>query len=399
MMSLNQDVSLQTLSATDGFLAGLIYLSATKPATTQRRVVVSFTNARQTWKYLEDIWLNLENVRNRTLELVPRLRLAGVYSTLDCFINPVQFFQAAVLSLRNTLIGRPPNTFGDVVALFCLSQIMSRHLRSCHNLAMSDSQFDIDQWGNTISRYDHRQAFASLIRALFPEITPAASPSGFLEPATYQATPFEPPLRESELIGSFSGYSDMIPNLLSLVGFQPTDQEAHNDLYTFGETGFQTLAPLDPHGSALVANFTLFLEQCGDLFQNLSGSWVTAMNQYSPSSALNRARPQSNDVSSYLQRMRQGGSFQDPSSMGILSIVDTFVQLGYLQTPKDVQEYMIIVGKRICKFRGEHPWDGFPFRLQKPLCKTHHRAKAEKVLLFHMSETVHKKEQYAATQE
>ncbi|SCV45430.1 uncharacterized protein FFB14_08647 [Fusarium fujikuroi] len=356
-MPWSPDVSLQTLSAVDGFLAVLIYLSATKQTTTQSLANGLSYPTTPSWQYVQSIWANLESVQNHIMELVPRLGLNGVEKTLGSFISPVLFFQAAVLSLQNTLIGRPPSTFCDIVALFCLSHAVSRHLRSSHNSVVSGTHLDIDQWGNAISRYDHRQAFASPIRALFPEITAPTPPLSSLDPLTadyndalhsmamYHDAPFEPPPQENELIGSSSGYSDMTPNLLSLTGSQPTDREAHNDRYTFGETRFQTLAPLDPHGSALVANFMLFLEQCGDLFQNLSGSWVTAMNQYSPSSALNRARPQSNDVSSYLQRMRQEGSFQDPSSMGILSIVDIFVQLGYLQTPKDVQEYMIIVGK------------------------------------------------------
>ncbi|KAF5650886.1 hypothetical protein F25303_4264 [Fusarium sp. NRRL 25303] len=357
-MSRNPDVSLRTLSAADGFLAGLIYLSATKQATTQNRVTGRFTPANQSRRCLEGIWINLETVHSRMLELVPILSLRGIDNTLDSFISPVLFFRAVTLSLRNILIGRPPNTFGDVIALFCLSHEVSRHLRSSHNSTMSDTKLDIGQWGNAISKYDHRQAFSSLIRALLPEITAPTPPSSLQDPVTvdyndalhlmtlYQDALIEPPPQESELNDSPLQCSGVTPNLLSLIESQPTDQEAHDDLYTFiGETGFQTLAPLDPHGSALVANFTLFLEQCGDLFQNLSGSWVTAKNQYSPSSALNRAAPQSNYVSSYLQRMRQDESFQDPSSMGILSIVDTFVQLGYLQTPKDVQEYMIIVGK------------------------------------------------------
>ncbi|CVK94419.1 uncharacterized protein FMAN_03531 [Fusarium mangiferae] len=357
-MSRNPDVSLRTLSAADGFLAGLIYLGATKQATTQNRVTGRFTPTNQSWRCLERIWINLETVHSGMLELVPILSLRGIDNTLDSFISPVLFFQAVTLSLRNILIGRPPNTFGDVITLFCLSHEVSRHLRSSHNSTMSDPKLDIGQWGNAISKYDHRQAFSSLIRALLPEIAAPTPPPSLLDPvtadynhtlhlmATHQDTQLKPPSQGSELIGTSLQYSGVPPNLLSLIESQPTEQEAHDDLYTFiGETGFQTLAPLDPHGSALVANFTLFLEQYGDLFQNLSGSWVTAKNQYSPSSALNREVPQSNDVSSYLQRMQQDGSFQDSSSTGILSIVDTFIQLGYLQTPKDVQEYMIIVGK------------------------------------------------------
>ncbi|PCD43113.1 hypothetical protein AU210_002215 [Fusarium oxysporum f. sp. radicis-cucumerinum] len=357
-MSGNPGVSLQTLSAADGFLAGLIYLSAAKQATVQTRATDSFTHAGQTWKYLEDIWFNLKSVQNRIMELVPRLGLTGIDNTLDSFINPVLFFRAAILSLRNTLIGRPPSTLGDIVALFCLSYGVSHHLRSSHDSAISNTQLYIDQWENAISRYDHLQAFASLMRALFPELTTPAPSSSLLGPITvdysdpldfmplYQEADLPP--REGDLIGCLLEYSDATLNLLSPSASQPTGQAAQNDRYTFiGETGFQTLAPLDPHGSALVTNLTLFLEQCGDLFQILSGRWITAKNQYSPSSAtLNQARPQYNDVMSCIQqRIRQYESFQEPFSLGILAIVDTFIQLGYLQTPEDVQEYMIMVGK------------------------------------------------------
>lgn len=60
-MSGNPDVSLRTLSAADGFLAGgLIYLGARKQAATQNRATDTFTHAGQTWKRLEVIWGNLE---------------------------------------------------------------------------------------------------------------------------------------------------------------------------------------------------------------------------------------------------------------------------------------------------------------------------------------------------
>ncbi|TVY71951.1 hypothetical protein Focb16_v011503 [Fusarium oxysporum f. sp. cubense] len=359
MMPRTPDVSLQTLSAVDGFLAGLIYLSAMKQAATQGRATGLFTPTSQSWKCLESIWVNLESAKNHILELVPRLGLRGVGNTLDSFINPVLFFRAAILSLRNTLIGRPPSTLGDIVALFCLSYVVSHHLRSSHDSTISNTQLYIDQWENAISRYDHLQAFASLMRALFPELTTPAPSSSLLDPVTvdysdpldfmslYQDA--ELPPREGDLIGCLLEYSDATLNLLSLSASQPTDQAAQNDRYTFIEktqlTGFQALAPLDPHGSALVTNLTLFLEQCGDLLQILSGRWVTAKHQYSPSSAFNQARSQGNDVKSYIQRMQHDEYFQNPFSLGILSIVDTFIQLGYLQTPEDVQEYMIIVGK------------------------------------------------------
>jgi hypothetical protein len=361
MESTDPDVSLQTLSAADGFLAGLIYLNATKQATAQSRITKPFVpHQLQSWKYLEDIWIDLENARKRLLRLILARGIEGIDITLNSFVDPVMFFQAAVLSLRNTLIGQPPSTLGDVLALYCLSHAISCQLRSSHNSAISNAQFYIDQWENAISRYDHRQAFANLIEALHPEIANPSPASSFLDPVTsdysdplfaYQDAPFElPPVQDDDLTGYPSDCSNTAPDLLSLSGSRPTDQTAQNNCcISSGEiplTRPQTSAPLGPHGSALVTNLTLFLGQCGELFQILSGRWVTAKHLHSPSSAtLNQARPQGNDFKSCIQRMRQDESIQDPFSLGILAIVDTFIQLGYLQTPKDVQEYMIIVGK------------------------------------------------------
>ncbi|WKT46826.1 hypothetical protein QSH57_011700 [Fusarium oxysporum f. sp. vasinfectum] len=415
-MSGNPDVSLQTLSAADGFLAGLIYLRTAKQATTQNRATDSFTHAGRTWKYLDAIWFSLESVRNRMLELVPRLGLRGIDNTLDSFINPVLFFQAAVLSLRNTLIGQPSSSLGDVLAFYCLSHVVSCQLRSRQNSAISDTQLCIDQWGNTISKHDHRQAFSKLIRALFPELANPSPVSNFFDPVAdysdllhfiHRNGPFElQPMQDDDLVGYPLEYSDATHNMLSLPDSRITDGAPQKGCYAFsGEIPRampQTSAPLGPHGSALVTNLTLFLGQCGDLFQILSGLWVTAKYQYSPSSALKQARAQSGDVKPCTQHMRQDESFQDPFSLGILSIVDTFIQLGYLQTLEDVQEYMILVGKRICEILplgSEYPWSGFKLRPPRPLYAIHCRARAKEVFLFYVSEKVHKEEQYATAQE
>ncbi|KAF4334303.1 hypothetical protein FBEOM_11866 [Fusarium beomiforme] len=333
MEAVNPKVSLQTLSAADGLLAGLLYLHTLRQAAAQCRITVPFIPQRfHSWKWLEDLSLHLENVREGILNLIPILGLKGMDATLDSFVDPATFFQATVLSLRNALIGQPPSSLGDVVALY----------------STGDTQPYIDQWQNAISRYDHRQAFANLIEALFPEITKSspASTADYSDPGhfIYQDTPFEiPQVQGNDLMGFNLACSDAKHGLLAVPDLM------QNDCFIFsGEiqpAGPQTSA-LGPCGSALVTNLVLFLEQGGELFQVLSGRWVTAKHQYVPSSTtLNLCRLQGNDVKSCIQCMRQGESFQDPSSLGILSIVDLFIKLGYLQTPEDVQEYMIIVGK------------------------------------------------------
>ncbi|KAF4944156.1 hypothetical protein FGADI_12869 [Fusarium gaditjirri] len=369
MWSMAPDVSLQTLSAVDGLLAGLLYLNATRQAIAQSRTTKPFfPHNFQSWKYLEVIWINLENARQCLRTLVPSQGLEGIGLTPNSFVDPATFFQAAILSLRNTLIGQPPSALFDVLALYCLSHVVSSHLRGSHNSVICDARLCIDQWANTIIGYDHQQAFANLVQTLFPEIPNVALAPHFGDPATsdyrgplhsvYHDTPFElPTVQDYDLISYPSGCSNAISDCISLPDSRCTEQAARNNSYVSNReiplTRPQTSALLGPRGSALVTNLMLFLEQCGGLFQILSGRWVTAKHQYQhspPSATLNQARTQCSDAVSCMQRMRQDGSFQDPPSMGILSIVDTFVQLRYLQTTQDVQEYMIIVGKvRRCK--------------------------------------------------
>ncbi|RKL29006.1 hypothetical protein BFJ72_g12230 [Fusarium proliferatum] len=371
MGSIAPDVSLQTLSAADGLLAGLIYLSATNQVTAQSRVPKPFVpHNLQSWKHLEVIWINLENVRQRLRALVLCQGVEGIDVAPNSFVDPFVFFQVAISSLRNILIGQPPSTLIDVLALYCLSHVVSYHLRSSHNSVICNTHLCIDQWTNAITRDDHQQTFANLIQPLFSEIPNPALASHFCDPATsdftdplysvYHDEPFElSPVHDYGLISYPPGSSNAISDCLGLPNSRCADQAARkNSHITSGEIPLarpQTSALLCPCGSALVTNLKLFLEQCGELFQILSGRWVTAKHQYSPSSAiLNQARTRCNDVISCIQRMRQGDSFQEPFSLGILAIVDIFTQLGYLQTPEDIQEYMIIVGKVwICKFEDE----------------------------------------------
>ncbi|KAF5582709.1 hypothetical protein FPCIR_9380 [Fusarium pseudocircinatum] len=364
MGSMAPDVSLQTLSAADGLLAGLIYLSTAKQATAQSRITKPFLpHNLQSWKHLEVILINLENVRQRLRALVLSQGLEGIDVAPNSFENPFVFFQVAISSLRNTLIGQPPSTLIDVLALYCLSHVVSYHLRSSHNSVIFNTQLCIDQWANTIIEYDHQQAFVNLIQTVFPEIPSPTLASHFCNAATsdytdplysaYNDAPFElSPVHDYGLISHPPACSSALSDCLSLPEFTCKDQAARNNSHiTSGEiplTRPQTSALLGPCGSALVINLKLFLEQRGELFQILSGRWVTAKHQYSPSSAiLDQARAQCNDVISCIQRMRQGESFQEPFSLGILAIVDLFTRLGYLQTPEDIQEYMIIVGKEV----------------------------------------------------
>ncbi|EGU74148.1 hypothetical protein FOXB_15342 [Fusarium oxysporum f. sp. conglutinans Fo5176] len=415
MEAVNPDVSLQTLSAADGFLAGLVYLSATRQATTQCRITEPFVPQMfQSWKYLEDICNNLEKVRESILKLIPVLGLEGIDSTLGSFMDPVMFFQATVFSLRNTLIGQPPSTLGDVLALYSLSHVVSCHLRNSLNIAIGDPHFYIDQWKNAIGRYDHQQEFANLVEALYPELAKPSPASSSLQTVTadysdplhfiYQDAPFElPPVQGDGPMGYTLAYSDAAPGLLALPDPKPTNQAVQNGYSFSGEispTAPQTSAPLGPHASALVTNLTLFLEQCGELVQILSGRWVTAKHQYTRSSTtLNQGRLQNNDVKSC---MRQDFSFQEPLSLGILSIVDLFIKLRYLQTPQDVQEYMIIVGKDFCEvlsIGSEHNWDGFTVWLKKSSYRIHYRVRAKDFFLLRLSERVLKEKQYATTHE
>ncbi|KAI1038905.1 hypothetical protein LB503_007928 [Fusarium chuoi] len=86
----------------------------------------------------------------------------------------------------------------------------------------------------------------------------------------------------------------------------------------------------DLQGSAIVSNLICFLTQCGDLLHDL----------YSCIAFTQGGSEAKNVVNACVQRLKNDYACQNASTGGILSIVERFVALGYLQTTEELRKYM-----------------------------------------------------------
>ncbi|KAM0245547.1 hypothetical protein ACHAP5_005354 [Fusarium lateritium] len=106
----------------------------------------------------------------------------------------------------------------------------------------------------------------------------------------------------------------------------------------------------DLQGSAIMLNITRFLENCGDSIQIFSGRElsVTAKDLRSCVAFNQKGFAAKNLITtSFIQPLRECEICKEPSIPGILSIVDRFVDLGYLQTTGEVRDYMLFVAREV----------------------------------------------------
>lgn len=288
---MTQDL-LEALSAADGFLSGLLFLDVTGLGVTQRpntNLLVPRPQNLESWKRMGDIRAILHGNWSQMMNVLATLGPMNINDTLASLTTPATFYEAAVLSFRNTLTGHPPHTLGDILALCILSYATSSYLRSEGSLLTNGATPCIDQWRDAISDHDHRQAFTHIMEALYPgtaNLTPIlgssqhvaeySEPFGF----TYQ----DSPLRMSPHQDNFSEYdflnylanygNDPAPDYFVLLGAESTNQLVQKhcaDSYRTRPTGAERPSLRDLQGSAVITQLKHFLEECGELPQILSG--------------------------------------------------------------------------------------------------------------------------------
>ncbi|EMT72520.1 hypothetical protein FOC4_g10001674 [Fusarium odoratissimum] len=101
----------------------------------------------------------------------------------------------------------------------------------------------------------------------------------------------------------------------------------------------------DLQASAIVSNLICFLTECGDLLHVFSGRGVTTKDLYSCIAFTQGGSEAKTLVNSCVQRLKSYDASQNPPTAGIISIVERFVALGYLQTPEELRKYMLCVGR------------------------------------------------------
>ncbi|KAM0445374.1 hypothetical protein ACHAQK_001576 [Fusarium lateritium] len=361
------------ITRADGLLASLIFLEATPPAVNQPHynAVPPAQQNTESWAVLSDIQIKLEESRISMMTEVAALDFSGLDPILDSFVNPTPFYEAAVGSFRNTFSGTPPNTLGDVVALFSLSQVTSCYLRINGNINVLDIFSDIGIWESAVSDPRHGRAFNDLVQVLRSETVssdqpyniPALSvhypqtPADFSMPSHLVCQEMPPEIPWQYDFGKFSwGPGHSMPEFPVSPILQISSQDEQND-HTALELTLDTplSGPQAPdlqslQGSVIITNLTDFLEQCGDLLQVLSGRGVTSRLSSGTSIDQCQSEVQAAIKSSFIQPLQNDKFFVDNlSAQRLLVVADRFVELGYLRSVDETRRYLINVGNVSCR--------------------------------------------------
>ncbi|KAF5238720.1 hypothetical protein FANTH_10218 [Fusarium anthophilum] len=238
---MTQDLNIEALSVADGFLSGLLFLDVTGLSAARRpntNLLVPRPQSLESWKLMGDIRVILYGYWSQMMNVLPSLRPMNIDDTLASLTSPTTFYEAAVLSFRNTLTGHPPHTLGDIIALCILTYATSSYLSNKGSLSTNDASPCIDQWRDAISDHDHRQAFTYIMEALYPgtaNLTPTPNPlqhvTEYSEPFgfTYQDAPFgmsshqDNPI-EDDFLNYLANYGgDPVPDYFAL-GAESTNQ-------------------------------------------------------------------------------------------------------------------------------------------------------------------------------
>ncbi|CAJ0548574.1 Ff.00g021870.m01.CDS01 [Fusarium sp. VM40] len=339
----------------DGLLAILIYLDKTKLFADPQII-----QSHKHWGFVQHIRFALDWYRERLISVTLTQELPGLEALLRSFPTPMSFYEAAIFTFRNTLTGPKPESLDAVIALCIFSHVTLSYLRQLHGSVDCDLSFDSNVWRDTIQDLEHRQTFSRLIEILFPETLPLVSchasqllpPAGVLDlpsstPHQNEAAEALPPtiftieddLAIYDMLDSFLGCSDA-------VDAYPATPSSHA-MVGVG-TAHHTSSLADLQGSAIMLNITRFLEECGESMLIFSGRGLTAKDLRSCVAFNQQGFATKNLITtSFIQPLRKYDICKEPSISGILSIVDRFVDLGYLQTIGEVRDYMLFVGREV----------------------------------------------------
>ncbi|KAG5663498.1 hypothetical protein KAF25_001434 [Fusarium avenaceum] len=379
----SSDSLTRILSAADGLLASLIFLEVAPPIMNQHHynVIPQAQQNPESWTVLSNIQIELEACRVSVVTEIAVLGFTGLDTTLDSFVNFTPFCEAALDSFRNTLTGTPPNTLGDVIALYSLSQITSCYLRNKGNANVLDILSNIDIWESTFSDPGHWRAFNDLVQVLRRKTVSSSqpySPSSLHSPQAPADSSIPAHWTCQEIPSEFSwqcNFEDfsweenhLMPDSLVLPNLQFSSQDEQNDHTILeGTLGTPLSAPQGPllagdlqnlQGSAIITNLAHFLEECGDLLQILSGHRVTNRSSPGTSTSEKQSEVQTAIKSSFIQPLQINKFFVDNlSAQRLLVVADRFVELGYFRSIDETRRYLINVGSAVLS----HDSDLFEF--------------------------------------
>ncbi|KAH7207243.1 hypothetical protein DER44DRAFT_810828 [Fusarium oxysporum] len=293
------------ISAVDGLLACLIYLK---------------TDSEMTDPFVHDLCHHIDRYWERLGQISSPQTTPNLPTLLNSFKSSTKFYEVAIFTFRNVLVGAKPDSFDAIFSLCSLSYIASCYLRNHDNCR------GIDVWRNAIRDPQERQIFSDLAGVVWP-----------LGASTHQSSALGLNFVQDEsLFSDLSNpfwVSDAIPDSPAAIGI---------------ENSQPTLSSLqDLQGSAIVSNLICFLTECGELLHVFSGRGVTTKDLYSCIAFTQGGSEAKNVANACVKRLKRDETSQSPSTAGILSIVERFIALGYLQTPEELRKYMLCVGRRV----------------------------------------------------
>ncbi|KAI3581909.1 hypothetical protein IWW34DRAFT_614194 [Fusarium oxysporum f. sp. albedinis] len=306
----------EAISAVDGLHASLIYHTEISPA--------SESPALQILPLIRDMRVELGNYWESLARIASTQSIPGFNSDHGSFGNFTQFYELAILTFRNVLIGVRPDTLNAVFSLCSLSYIASCCLRINGKSHNDDVLGDVDVWRAAIRDDKECQMFSDLADALWPQVSSISHQN---EPI--QALPAEVNSLLNNLPDSFWTF-DATPNSSLSVGLDL--QRTSSSLQ-------------DLQGSAIVSNLIHFLKECGEPLRIFSGGGVTTKDLYSYIAFNQRGSETKNTVATCVQRLKADETLQHASTRGILSVAERFVELGYLQSIDELRGYLLTVGR------------------------------------------------------
>ncbi|KAF5547464.1 hypothetical protein FMEXI_5160 [Fusarium mexicanum] len=317
------------ISAIDGLLACLIYFDKSGSG-------LSATLHGDLRHQIDRYWERLRQIASA--QTIPSLT-----TLIKSFRSPTQFYEMAIFTFRNVLVGVKPDSLNAIFPLCSLSYITSCCLRSYDNFR------DIELWQNAIRNPQEREVFINLAGVVWPQAA---------------LTPIDDVLN-SQMITVIGPGASAHQNQSLALGFDFLQEEwlfgdLHNAVWEPDvmpdssvainvENLHRTSSTLeDLQGSAIVSNIICFLtEESGDLLHVFSGRGVTSKDLYSCIAFTQGGSEAKNVVGACVKRLQSDEASQSPSTAGIVTIVERFVELGYLQTPEELRKYMLCVGRRV----------------------------------------------------
>ncbi|CZR36045.1 uncharacterized protein FPRO_03695 [Fusarium proliferatum ET1] len=316
------------ISAIDGLFALFVYLDKT-----ESEMMPTFHDDLR--HQIDRYWQGLRQIASS--HTAPSLT-----ALFHSFNSSTQFYEVAIFTFRNVLVGAKPDSLNAIFSLCSLSYIASCCLRNFDNFR------DIRVWRNAISDPQERKAFRDLAGIIWPHVSPVSIEDTLysqLPTVTRPGTTHQNAATHISAIGfdfvPDEWLSNDLPDAVLELDAMP-DSSATTSIENSQRSTLKDL-----QGSAIVSNLICFLAECGDLLHVFAGRGLTAKDLYSCIAFTQGGSQAKFAVNACVKRLKSDETYQSPSSAGILAIVERFIALGYLQTQEELRKYMLCVGRRV----------------------------------------------------